>query len=174
MITMAILQTPASTPAASEGAAAIGAAVAAGLSAVVAIIALVIAWKAFTATRATPFNQLVVNELFSILRRAREVRSRYTQLFQPFENMDAKTAAWGAWTKAREEVGTSLDEMVALVPELKNARVAWTKVEQEEDTHVTSNSTSVSADAGKAAIRSYDDSHSAFVTILTTGMQSMK
>lgn len=157
-----------------EGDAARLSAYATGLTALTAVIALVIAWKAFTATRATPFTQLVVNELFSIMRRARETRSHYVHLFKPFESEAAKEAAWGAWTRAREEVGVSLDEMALLVADVKDARGAWKKVEDEEDSHVTSKNTTISDDAARAATKRYDETHNAFVSKMTEIMKKLR
>lgn len=157
-----------------EGHAAILSAIAAAIAAIAAIVALVIAYKAFTATRATPFTQLIVNELFSIMRRARETRSNYVNLFGTFATEADKSAACSAWIRLREEVGVSLDEMALLHESVKQARDLWKKVEEEEDSHTTSSNLTIGEDAKKAAEKRYDETHSAFVAKLTEVMRALK
>jgi len=131
---------------------------------IVAAVALYLAFRANRLNKDALFMQRIIAELFDIVALARKVKVSYVRMFDPFDTPQSKNDARATWLKIREEVAERLAEIRQMFSEVGVVVDAWSKLEEEEDTHIMGavlkiDDPHVIADATKR----YSRTHEAFI-----------
>jgi hypothetical protein len=141
--------------------------------AVVAVLAVYLAYRANAVARGAHVVERVVQKLFDVHAHASQVREAYHSLFGVFSSGQDKINARISWVEEREEVAVQLGRLAALFPALHDVRDQWRALEQEEDSHILTDSPAACPDtAARNAKRRYDDLHDAFCATLVTTLRT--
>ncbi len=130
----------------------------------VAGIAVYLAFGANRISRSAAHSNRKTQGLFDLVDMARGVGVAYRRLFEPFSDATSKTAARTEWLTMREELSVNVEHFEKMFTGTREIRDAWLRVEDEEDSHATTESfQTLSRKSVRNALSRYHDREDAFV-----------